>query len=215
MEFKFKKFGGEYVEDIIEYLKLYLNEKPNVTIAVGCDSIQKRRRTMYAVTIMLYDVDIKNGAHVLFFRKSEPKIRDNNERLYNEAKYLYDVGTFLDENLAQFYNRKDLTEREQKRYKYHLLRCNGEYDYIDKHREEAFINRLTLLDSDKRDFKLVDLHVDFNPIEERYSRGQIAKNKSFSAYKSFVPWLRGMGFRVWSKPEAVASSSAADLLLKT
>jgi predicted RNase H-related nuclease YkuK (DUF458 family) len=215
MEFKFKRFGGEYVDDIIEYLKMYLQERPNITIAVGCDSIQKRRRTMYAVTIMLYDVDIKNGAHVLFFRKSEPKIRDNNERLYGEAKYLYDVGTYLDEELSKFYTRKDLFDREQKRYKYHLLRCNGEYDYIDRHREEAFINNLILLDSDKREFKLVDLHVDFNPIEERFSRGQLAKNKSFSAYKSYVPWLRGMGFRVWAKPYSVASSSAADLLLKT
>lgn len=215
MELKFKRFGGEHIEDIVKYLKLYLTEKPNVTIAIGCDSIQKRRRTMYAITIVLYDLEIKNGAHVLFFRKSEPKIRENNERLYNEAKYLYDIGTFLDEQLSVFYTRTDLTDKELKRYKYHLLRCNGEYDYIDKHREETFIDRLTLLDSDKREFKLVDLHVDFNPIEERYSRGQMAKNKSFSAYKSYVPWLRGMGFRVWAKPYSFASSSAADLLLKT
>ena len=215
MELKFKRFGGEHIEDIIEYLKLYIQERPNITIAVGCDSIQKRRTTIYAITIMLYDIDIKNGAHVLFYRKREPKIRDNNERLYGEAKHLYEVGTYLDKELSEFYTRGDLSLKEHKRYKYHLLRCNGEYDYIDKHREEAFIDRLNLVDSDKNGFKLVDLHVDFNPMEERFSRGHTAKNKSFSAYKSYVPWLRGLGFRVWAKPNAPASSGAADLLLKS
>jgi predicted RNase H-related nuclease YkuK (DUF458 family) len=214
MNMRFKKFGGEYIDDIIEYLRNYIELRPNITIAVGCDSIQKRRRTMYAITIMLYDVDIKNGAHVLFYRKSEPKIRDNNERLYNEAKYLYDVGTYLQDELSKFYIRNDLSLKEHKKYKFHLLRCNGEYEYVAPHREEAFIENISLLPSDTQDIKLVDLHVDFNPKEERISRGRIAKNKSFSAYKSYVPWLRGMGFRVWSKPNSPAATSAADLLLK-
>lgn len=214
MEYKFKRFGGEHIEDIILYIKNYIEKRPNITIAVGCDSIQKHRRTIYAITIVLYDMDIKNGAHVLFFRKSEPKIRDNNERLYGEAKYLYEVGSYLDSELGSFYTRKDLADKENKKYKYHLLRCEGGYDHIESHREESFISNILLLDSDQRDFKLVDLHVDFNPIEERFSRGKMAKNKSFSAYKSYVPWLRGLGFRVWAKPNGFASTSAADLLLK-
>ena len=41
-----------------------------------------------------------------------------------------------------------------------------------------------------------------------------AQNKSNSTYKSFVPWLRSLGYRVWVKPLAHASSSAADLLLQ-
>ena len=104
--------GSHYIPDIIEYLKDYLEKDPTCTITVGCDSVQKRRRTVYAITIMLYNTDIKRGAHVVFFRESCDKIRDNKARLYKEAQYLNDVGNYLDTELATFYTRKDLTEVE-------------------------------------------------------------------------------------------------------
>jgi predicted RNase H-related nuclease YkuK (DUF458 family) len=104
---RFKKFGGDYIPDIIEYLKEYVDKDPTVTISVGCDSVQKRRRTVYAITIMLYNTDIKRGAHVVFFRESCTKIRDNQERLYKEAQYLHDVGTYLDNELSSWYKRED------------------------------------------------------------------------------------------------------------
>jgi predicted RNase H-related nuclease YkuK (DUF458 family) len=206
---KFKKFGGQYIPDIVEYLREYLDKDPTVTISVGCDSVQMRRRTVYAITIMLYNTDIKRGAHVVFYRESQTKIRDNNERLFKEAQYLHDLGTYLDEELSKFYKRSDLTEYEKRRYKYHLAKCNGEYDHVPSHQEEGVIRNLTLLPSDEMDWRLVDLHVDFNP-----SEGKSGKNKSNTAYRSYVPWLRGLGFRTWAKPLAYASTSAADLLLK-
>ena len=206
---KFKKFGGQYIPDIVEYLREYLDKDPTVTISVGCDSVQMRRRTVYAITIMLYNTDIKRGAHVVFYRESQTKIRDNNERLFKEAQYLHDLGTYLDEELSKFYKRSDLTEYEKRRYKYHLAKCNGEYDHVPSHQEEGVIRNLTLIPSDEIDWRLVDLHVDFNP-----SEGKSGKNKSNTAYRSYVPWLRGLGFRTWAKPLAYASTSAADLLLK-
>lgn len=210
----FKKFGGEYIPDIIQYLKDAIKKDPTLTITVGCDSIQARRKTIYAITIMLYNTDIRNGAHVVFFRENCPKIRENDERLYKEAQYVHDVATYLHENLSVFYERKDLTDFNRKKYKFHLLRCNGEYDYIPPHQEEAFINRLTLTDEDKIDYKLVDIHVDFNPKEGTKNARGMTKNKSHAAYKAYSPWLRGLGFRMWAKPDSPASSSAADLLLK-
>ena len=206
---KFKKFGGQYIPDIVEYLREYLDKDPTVTISVGCDSVQMRRITVYAITIMLYNTDIKRGAHVVFYRESQTKIRDNNERLFKEAQYLHDLGTYLDEELSKFYKRSDLTEYEKRRYKYHLAKCNGEYDHVPSHQEEGVIRNLTLIPSDEIDWRLVDLHVDFNP-----SEGKSGKNKSNTAYRSYVPWLRGLGFRTWAKPLAYASTSAADLLLK-
>ena len=205
---RFKKFGGEFIPDIIQYLKDYIEKDPTVTISVGCDSVQMRRRTVYAVTIMLYDKDIKNGAHVVFFRESQTKIRDNNERLFKEAQYLHDLGTYLDEELSHFYKRSDLNDFEKNRYKYHLAKCNGEYGHVPSHLEEGVIKNL-VLEPEQIPTKLVDLHVDFNPHE-----GKSGKNKSNTAYRSFVPWLRGLGFRTWAKPLAYASTSAADLLLK-
>jgi predicted RNase H-related nuclease YkuK (DUF458 family) len=211
---KFKLFGGEYISDIVQYIKDYIEIDPNVTITVGCDSIQKRRRTVYAITVMMYNTDLRNGAHVVFFRESCDKIRENQERLYKEAEYLNDVGNYLDTELSAFYTRKDLTELERKKYKYHLARCNHEYSHVPIHQEEGVMNALVLTPADRMDFRLVDLHVDFNPNEGTKNERGVSKNKSYIAYKSYVPWLRGMGFRTWAKPLSFASTTAADLLLQ-
>jgi len=206
---RFKRFDGRYIPDIVEYLREYLDNDPTTTISVGCDSVQMRRRTIYALTIMMHNTDIRNGAHVFFFRESCPKIRENQERLYKEAQYVHDVATYLDTELSKFYKRTDLTPIERKRYKYHLAKCEGEYSHVPNHQEDDVIKNLPLLPADNVDWKLVDIHVDFNPFE-----GRSGKNKSYVAYKSFVPWLKGLGFRVWSKPSAFAATSGADLLLK-
>ena len=211
---RFKKFGGSYIPDIIQYLADAAEKDPTLTITVGCDSIQARRKTIYAITVMMYNTDIRNGAHVVFFRENCPKIRENDERLYKEAQYVHDVATYLHDNLEGIYERQDLTDFNRKKYKFHLLRCNGEYEHVQPHREEAFINRLTLSDEDKMEFKLVDIHVDFNPKSGTPNGRGMTKNKSYAAYKAYSPWLRGLGFRMWAKPDSPASSSAADLLLK-
>ena len=211
---KFKKFGGEYIPDIIQYLKDYLETDPSATITVGCDSIQKRRRTVYAITIMMYNTDLRHGAHVVFFRESCDKIRDNNDRLYREAQYLHDVATYLDKELSEFYIRKDLTDIERKRYKFHLAKCNQEYDHVPVHLEEGVMNGMSLSASDRMDFRLVDIHIDFNPSEGRKNEKGMSRNKSHAAYKAYVPWLRGMGFRVWAKPNGHAATNVSDLLLQ-
>lgn len=211
---KFKKFGGDYISDVVEYLKDYIDKEPNVTITVGCDSIQKRRTTVYAITIMFYSGDIKDGAHVIFFRDSHTKIRNNQERLYKEAVYLHDVGNYIHNELSNFYERKDLIDIENKRYKYHLLKCEGKYSHVKTHQELDVVKNLILSPSDLIDYKLVDLHVDFNPVEGNINERGVNKNKSYASYKSYVPWLRAIGFRTWAKPESHAATSAADLLLK-
>lgn len=211
---RFKKFGGDYIPDIIEYLKEYVEKDPTVTISVGCDSIQKRRRTVYAITIMMYNTDVRRGAHVVFFRESCPKIRENQERLYKEAQWVHDVATYLHNELQDSYQRGDLSDMERKRYKYHLLKCAGEYSHVPPHQEEGVIRNLTLTPADNIDYKLVDIHVDFNPFEGTMNERGVTKNKSYVAYKSFAPWLRGLGFRTWAKPLAFGATSAADLLLQ-
>lgn len=211
---RFKKFGGEFIPDIIQYLKDYLKDDPTATITVGCDSIQKRRRTVYAITIMMYNIDLRHGAHVVFFRESCDKIRDNSERLYKEAQYLHDVGTYLDKELSEFYIREDLTTIERKRYKFHLAKCNHEYMHVPIHQEEGVMNALVLTPADNIECRLVDIHIDFNPFEGTKNERGVSKNKSYAAYKSYVPWLRGMGFRTWAKPSSHASTTAADLLLQ-
>jgi predicted RNase H-related nuclease YkuK (DUF458 family) len=212
---RFKKFGGTFIPDIVEYLKTHLEADPSLTVSLGCDSIQKRRKTIYAITIMLYNGDVKNGAHLVFFRESVNKIKGNFERLQREAEYLHEIGEFLNEELAAFYTRKDLSDLARKKYKFHLLKCNGEFEKLQIHDEEGVVKNLTLTPADLAiDFKLVDLHLDFNPVEGAMDARGFSKNRSNLSYKSYVPWLRGMGYRVWAKPMAHAATSAADLLLQ-
>lgn len=207
---RFKRFGGEFIEDINEYLCEYISNEPEVTIAIGNDSKQRRRRTIYANTIMLYNHDIRNGAHVVFFRESVPKVFDTFTRLYKEAEYMLELGEYLQERLEPFYSRKDLTLDERRRYKLHLLREEGQYRDVSGHEEQLLLKNLYLTESEKtQEYKLIDIHLDFN-----YEEGIDSRNKSYKAFKTATPWLRGLGFRVWNKPNSPASSSAADLLLK-
>jgi len=210
---RFKKFGGEQIPDVIEYIREIMEREPGSVVSVGCDSIQVRRRTIYAVTVMIYDTEVKKGAHVVFFRESCPKIRETQERLYKEAQFLHDVGTWINDELEKVGVTRNLPELEKRRYKYHLLKSAGEYANVELHNEEALVRNLVMTDGDLIDTKVIDLHADFNPFESsQYEKGH--RNKSFVAYKSYVPWLRGLGFRVWCKPMGFASTSAADLLLK-
>ena len=215
MRDKFKKFGGEFIPDIITYLKEYIENDPSVTISVGCDSIQRRRKTVYAVTIMLYNGNIKNGAHVIFFRENVNKIRDNFDRLQRESEYALKVAEMLQTELEPFFERRDLVDVERKRYKFHLLKSAGQYSHVEVHNEDSFIQNLSLTESEKTmNYKLVDIHVDYNPFEGHIDKRGIAKNKSNMSYRTMVPYLRSMGYRVFSKPIAYSASSAADLLLQ-
>ena len=210
---RFKKFGGEQIPDVIEYIREIMEREPGSVVSVGCDSIQVRRRTIYAVTVMIYDTEVKKGAHVVFFRESCPKIRETQERLYKEAQFLHDVGTWINDELEKVGVTRNLPELEKRKYKYHLLKSAGEYANVELHNEEAVVRNLVMTDVDLMDTKVIDLHADFNPFESsQYEKGH--RNKSFIAYKSYIPWLRSLGFRVWAKPMAYSATSAADLLLK-
>ena len=212
---KWKKFGGDQILDIIEYIKEYVKENPKVTISLGCDSVQRRRKTVYAFTLMFYSVTIKNGAHVVYFRENVNKVRDNFDRLGKEAEFLHEIAEWLDGELVEFYIRQDLSDMEQKRYKYHLAKCNGEFSHVSVSNEDAVITNLALTDVDKaKDFRSIDLHLDYNPFEGTVDARGFAKNKSNVSYRSYVPWLKGMGYRVWVKPNSPGAASAADLLLK-
>lgn len=210
MDFKnrFKKFDGTLIDDVVEYIKDYVTQDPYVTISVGCDSVQRRHKTVFSVTVMFYNLSLKNGSHLIFFRENSYKIRDNFERLSREAVLLQEVGDYLDTSLKDVYVRRDLTIDARKKYKFHLAKCNGEYPAVPLYMEDEISNRLELTTTDlSTEYRLVDLHIDFNPKDQ-------FKNKSFLSYKSFVPWLRGMNYRVWAKPKSFAASCAADVLLQ-
>ncbi len=219
---KFKKFGGENIPDVIEYIKNYITENPYTTIALGCDSInekkknRKRNKYVYAFALIFYDNSLKNGAHIIYFREFIPKTQmKSSDRLDKEAELTYIVAEYLEKKLSEFYNRKDLNDYENKRYKYHLAKCNGEFKNVPTFEEEKLINNLILNDEDNsKIFKCIDIHLDYNPFEGSIDADGIPKNKSNKSYKYYTPWLRGIGYRVYVKPLGIAASKASDFLLK-
>lgn len=97
---KFRKYGDEVIEDIVEYIKDKVKEGDDVRVVVGCDSQQRRSYTLYALTIMLYDEIRHRGAHIVFMKIRTKKERDIFTRLMNESLYSLDLANWLDSKLT-------------------------------------------------------------------------------------------------------------------
>lgn len=210
----FKTFEGEKIENILDYVSSNLEKNPNLTISVGCDSAPGSP-IVYVVTIMLYDATSKKGAHIVYYKEtdwSDP--RNSFNRLQKESELALEMAQYLHETLCLKFERKDLTDLERKRYKYHVLRNAGHFSNIDPRYEENVIRNMTLTEAEKGiEYKLIDIHVDFNAFEGKVDRKGNPKNRSNLSFKTWVPYLRSLGYRVFVKPSAVAASSAADILL--
>ena len=95
--------GGEEIPDIIPYIKNFVNEGMDIRVMVGCDSKQKRKITLYSLVIVLYDVELHKGAHVVYMRMRTPKERDLFSRIMNEAVYSLNLSLWLDNKLEDLY----------------------------------------------------------------------------------------------------------------
>ncbi len=204
----FKKFGGHKIPNLIDYLKEKLEQDPQLTISIGCDSKNMRSKTAYAVTVVLYNHFLKNGAHVIFNRIYFDKFVDTFTRLYNEAEMMNELGNFIHANLFDF-KRNDLDIDSRKKYKFHLQQYNGKFQDLNPIDEYNVINSTFLTDDElNAEYKICDVHLDYNICDGN------GKNRSYALTKSTVPWLRSQGFRTFIKDKSFAASSAADLLLK-
>jgi predicted RNase H-related nuclease YkuK (DUF458 family) len=209
MDLKFRKYGGEKIGNLIEYVKNYIKKNPNVTISVGCDSSMKRKGILYATTIMFYDHTKRNGAHIIYSRKYINDKLDIFSRLYKEAEIIFELAEYLDENLKGFHKRQDLNDELHRTYKLHLDQIKGKFLNIDWYDEQLLLNSYTITNKDKEmQYKICDIHLDFNVIDDN------GKNKSHNVFKIAVPWFKSAGYRVFCKPYSHASTSAADLLVK-
>lgn len=208
----FQTFDGKKIENLVDYVSEKMTINPYLTISVGCDSLPSDP-IIFVTTVMLYDANTKNGAHVLYNRLSVPREKMNSfTRLQHESELALETAELLDSSLLL--DRHDLSDIERKRYKFHLLKNNGQFANLDRRNEESVIRNLTLTESEKAiEYRLVDIHVDYNPREGSIDKKGNPKNKSNISYKSWVPYLRSLGYRVFVKPSAVAASSAADILL--
>ena len=80
----FKKCNGECITDIVQYVKSYLNDFPEVKIMIGTDSQNRGGSTVYSTVIALYKPG--NGAHCIFKRWKTKRERNRQTRLLNEVQ---------------------------------------------------------------------------------------------------------------------------------
>lgn len=99
MKNRFKKFGGEEIPDVGEYLREYLSKYPQTSVYVGTDSMSKRGKVSYATCISCYDHERKDGVHYIFKRDSELGKLDVFSRMWREMEKSVEVAEYLEAEL--------------------------------------------------------------------------------------------------------------------
>jgi predicted RNase H-related nuclease YkuK (DUF458 family) len=112
---EFKKLRDRNSIDLIDYVRSYLIENPEVEILIGCDSQNHIDTTVYATVVALYFP--RAGAHVLYCKEITPIERTRQVRLMNEVWKSIEVAEKL--RLADLPRAKyiDVDLNPDKRYK--------------------------------------------------------------------------------------------------
>lgn len=95
-EWGFRRLGDGKEIDISSYVMEYLSKNPKAELFIGCDSHNTGRLTHYATVIVLHESS--KGGHVLYERRSFPKIHEKFTRLFREAEFSVDIAEFLRES---------------------------------------------------------------------------------------------------------------------
>lgn len=69
----FRKFGGEKIPHVDEYIEKYMETHKNIEILVGTDSQIRGGEIIYSTVIALYTPG--HGAHCIFKKWREPRLR--------------------------------------------------------------------------------------------------------------------------------------------
>ena len=80
----FKKFTGEKLENISEYIKEYMRNNKDIELIIGTDSQNKGRHTTYSTVVVLYTPG--HGGHCIFRRWKTDKERIRQVRLLKEVE---------------------------------------------------------------------------------------------------------------------------------
>lgn len=94
----FKKFSGEQLPDVAEYIKNYIKEHKlsDIEIMIGTDSQNKGSKTTYSTVIVLYTPG--HGGHCIFKRWRTPKETVRPVRLLKEVEESINLANYLVEN---------------------------------------------------------------------------------------------------------------------
>jgi predicted RNase H-related nuclease YkuK (DUF458 family) len=216
-EKRFKKFGGEIITDLGDYVRGHIEKFPGETVYIGCDSDVRRngRKIMYAEVVAFYDNDRNDGVHYVFNRELVAG---------NQVKFKTTGDKTKDKEL----HRKNLTSSIFHRIWHEVERLEELGAYFEKELEGKY-KRMTPGEAVAKGYKsnqtnLVDIDIDINPIagwtswqQELIRMGKspgIPKNRSHIVYAAAKAHLEGLGYRVRFKPNSWAATCAADIICK-
>ena len=91
----FKKFTGEKLPNITEYIKEYTKEHKDTEIIIGTDSQNKNNHTTYSSVIVLYNPG--HGGHCIFRSWKTEKERVRQVRLLKEVEESINLANELKE----------------------------------------------------------------------------------------------------------------------
>lgn len=132
MKNKFKRFGGEVIEDLGEYIRSYLNRFPGTSLYIGADSVERGRQILYTTVVAFYDEFKRDGVHYIFHKELAPNARMWVERtgnkdidkaavkaakeanvynkIYGEVERVLELGLYLETELEGVVRRKSIDE---------------------------------------------------------------------------------------------------------
>lgn len=91
----FKKFTGEKLPNLVDYIKSYVIDHKEAEIIIGTDSQNKGYNTTYSTVIVLYTPG--HGGHCIFRRWKTPKERVRQVRLLKEVEESINLANELKE----------------------------------------------------------------------------------------------------------------------
>ena len=91
----FKKFSGEKLENVTDYVKKYCDEhsESNIEIIIGTDSQNRGRYTVYSTVIVMYNPG--HGGHCVFKRWKTQKEKITQVRLLKEVEESINIANDL------------------------------------------------------------------------------------------------------------------------
>lgn len=88
-----KDLGNKNEINYIEFIKNYLNEKPDTKLYIGTDSQNRNKHTDYAFVIVLHYQN--KGAKVIYSKLTLDRIKDSGTRLLKEVEYSLQIASEL------------------------------------------------------------------------------------------------------------------------
>lgn len=132
MQNKFKRFGGEVIEDLGEYIRSYLKKFPGTSLYIGADSVERGKHILYTTVVAFYDEFKRDGVHYIFSKELAPNERMWVERtgnkdidkaavkaakeanvynkIYGEVERVLALGEYLEKELEGVVRRKSVDE---------------------------------------------------------------------------------------------------------